>query len=300
MASNTNKPSYWHSPFTKPLEWITAFDLISKWAEEIPNREAYVVQMNGQPREAVTFRELKEKTTNLAAGLLNLGLKSGDFVIITGITSLDWILCDFACATLGIRTLRCRMSVLTKQGLLTIANRNNCKAIFFHPGEDGEFEEHLRRCIPDAFEKKEDGTVTCTDTPCLKYLIGMSRNKPDGMICVKKLMKPNADISLVLAAKEKVQPEDILTCYMTSGTTGFPKAIPFSHFRLLNMLRSSNVFGEAESGDRFLCDRSLSWLGGFMHLSIVHGLTTIYVHPLAQASDNDIDFFLQVSNIIIT
>ena len=295
MADSKLIPSYWHTPLAKPLEWLCLHQQLNKWAQETPNKEAYVVRMNGKLRESITFKELRDKAQALAAGLLVLGLKYGDCVIVTGITSLDWILCDFACATAGIRTVLCRMSVLTKEGLLTIANRNNCKAIFFHPGENGELEEHLRKCIPDAFMEPQNGTISCGDIPCLRYMIGMSRHNDDHVQCVKRLLKEDADLEVLLKEQEKVQPDDILTCYMTSGSSGFPKAIPYTHFTLLNLYKKSNIVsGLMLPTDRVLNDRSLSWAASFIYVPLTMGLTMVYVHPMTNAKDNDMDFLIEV------
>ena len=101
--------SYWHTPSPKPYRWVTVPQLIDEWAEKIPDDEAYVVRMAGSPREAVTFLQLQQQTEALAAGLLQLGLRPGDFVIISGITCMNWILTDLACASIGVHTV-CALS----------------------------------------------------------------------------------------------------------------------------------------------------------------------------------------------
>ena len=106
------------------------------------------------PREAVTFLQLQQQTEALASGLLQLGLRPGDFVIISGITCMNWILTDLACASIGVHTVRCQMSLLTQEGLSTICSRNNIKSIFYHPGKNEEFEDHLMKCIPEVFATK--------------------------------------------------------------------------------------------------------------------------------------------------
>ena len=163
--------SYWHTPDPLPLEWLTVPQLIDELADKKPDDEAYVVRMDCAPREAITFLQLKTKTEALAEGLLKLGLKPGDFVLISGISCINWIITDLACATIGIRTIRCRISVLTKEGLLSITNHNNVKAIFYHPGENGEFEKHLLTCIPDAFSNSADQEILCQEIPHLKNVI---------------------------------------------------------------------------------------------------------------------------------
>ena len=146
--------SYWHTPSPKPYRWVTVPQLIDEWAEKTPDDEAYVTRILGSPREAITFLQLQQKSEALAAGLLQLGLGPGDFVIISGITCMNWILTDLACASIGVHTVRCQISVLTQEGLSIIYSRNNIKAIFYHPGENKEFEDHLMRCIPEVFATK--------------------------------------------------------------------------------------------------------------------------------------------------
>ena len=110
--------SYWHTPSSKPYRWVTVPQLIDECAAKMPDDDAYVVRMAGFPLEAVTFLQLQQKTEALGAGLLKLGLGPGDFVIISGITCMNWILTDLACASIGVHTMRCRpkMSVFTQEG----------------------------------------------------------------------------------------------------------------------------------------------------------------------------------------
>ena len=291
MAKNRGV-SYWHTPDDQPLQWLTFPQLIDQWAEKKPQKEAYVVRMNGRPREAITFGELKQKTEHLAAAFLELGLCPGDFVLITGISSINWILADLACASIGVTTIRCRMSVLTKEGLLHITNTYNVKALFYHPGETGELHKHLFSCIPDAFKESQHDAF-CADIPCLKNIISLCARSD--VLCVDDLLTKHVTLDHMRDIKAKIQPESIITVFMTSGSTGFPKAIPYSHFQLANILqRFSAISKFLKEDDRFFNDRSLSWGGSFMHLPLVFGSCHILLHPLTNAKDNDINFCVQV------
>ena len=186
------------------------------------------------------------------------------------------------------------MSVLTKDGLLTIANRNNCKAIIFNPGQEGEFEAHLKKCIPEAFSTSEDKQVSCTDIPCLQHLITMAGNQSEELVSIDDLMELTSNEAAVCDARKAVQPDDVLTCYMTSGSTGFPKTIPFTHFSIINHFLTCNLLKGATAGDRYLNDRSLAWAGSLFYMGLTHSVTIVYVHPLAKVSDNDVAFSLKV------
>ena len=220
--------------------------------------------MDCAPREAITFLQLKTKTEALAEGLLKLGLKPGDFVLISGISCINWIITDLACATIGIHTIRCRMSVLTKEGLLSITNHNNVKAIFYHPGENGEFEKHLLTCNPDAFSNSADQNILCPEIPRLKNVISLVSSEVAS--CVNHLFINDQQADKVKALKTKVQCDDLLTVFITSGSTGVPKAIPYSHFMVINGLRHTRCFKEeCKEDDKFL---TIDHCLGLVHLFI--------------------------------
>ena len=185
---------------------------------------------------------------------------------------MNWILTDLACASIGVHTVRCQMSILTKDGLTTICSRNNIKAVFYHPGEQGEFEEHLMRCIPEAFREKTEECVVNPQANIKKKAERAEKNTGDisgyrsedktnkgtaetSMLNVKYLIRlcptttKNAAIDLsslfiqggsldqVHELKKTMNPESIYTVYMTSGSTGFPKAIPYTHFENYHFLQ---------------------------------------------------------------
>ena len=212
----TQAASYWHAPSSKPYRWVTVPQLIDEWAEKKPNGEAYVLRMLGSPREAVTFLQLQQKTEALAAGLLEHGLRPGDFVIISGITCMNWILADFACASIGVHTVRCEMSVLTRAGgLSTICSRSNIKAIFYHPGENEEFEDHLMKCIPNVFaansqKNTEQQRKRNEDNNARKEERPESKNVETSMISVSYLIKLNA-------SSKKTSAIDLNTLVIQSG-----------------------------------------------------------------------------------
>ena len=173
----------------------------------------------------------------------------------------------------------------------------NIQAICYHPGLNDEFEQHLRKCIPDAFEDVKDGFISCSTIPSLKYVCRMSLLRDDDMMSVNSLMTTaiGASVTDSLEEQSNVGPDDILTVFLTSGSTGSSKAIPVTHFRHLNKFRSTRYYSDyASEGDRIFNDRSLTWIGGDLHWPICNGVTIVYVPPLAKSSDRTMDFGFQV------
>ena len=288
--------SYWHTPGEHPLEFITVPGMIDHWASHTPEKEAYVVRMSGVERSALTFQELKEKTEKVAAGFLQLGLVSGDYALITGMSCTNWLIADLACQSIGVRTVRCLTSILSKDGLLSIINGHGIKALIYHPGEAGELHDHLLNCLPELFQDP----VSPSSNLSIRHVISMSSNHtPPHITNIDDLLKATHDdeaMTRMQAARQATQPDDIATVFMSSGSTGFPKAIPYTHFRLLNVMRQLRLFRQmAESGDRFFVERSMAWIGSFGFLPLAYGMCNVYVHPLLKAQDNQVDFAIKVS-----
>lgn len=285
--------SYWHSPTTKPYWWKTLSQILDARAQECPNKEIYVVRRRNQPRESITIKELQEKSTKLAAHLLKFGLSKGDSVIITGITAMNWIISDYACLSLGLVPLKSRMSVLTKEGLQSIVNMNKAKALFFHPGENHEFEDFLQQAFPGLLQAQQN-RVNSDILPTLQTVISMAACKDKGVLTIDSLLaSEDPDIEPVRREQSKVQPDDIASVYMTSGSTGIPKAIPHSHFAIVNTYATmTHTFSE---DCRYFNDRSLSWVACDMFWPLLTKTCIVYVHPLTAATNNDFDYCLQVS-----
>ena len=294
--------SYWHTPQREPYEWITLPSLLERWAKKSPQAQAYVVRMVDSPRQAITFKQLYDKTQQIGRNLLRLGLRKGDFVIVTGITCIEWILCDFACASVGVITIRCSgAQALTSSDLISIANRNKIKALFFHPGKAGEFEEqHLRKRIPTAFDTGLDKASTCKEIPSLRYLIRMSQYSKDNLVCVADLLSCDSSHTEECAAQieqPNLDPEDVMTVFLTSGSMGFPKAVPRTHFAGINRYLHSNITQNLNQGDRFFTTRQLAWLGSRIYYPVCFGNTNIYGPPPATGEAKEVDFLIQVLNL---
>jgi long-chain acyl-CoA synthetase len=79
----------------------------SSVAFRVPSRDRY---------EDVTWREVRPRIDAIAAGLLSaLALADDAHVTIIGSTSLEWVLCDFAAMTVGLRTVPIYASLLPEE-----------------------------------------------------------------------------------------------------------------------------------------------------------------------------------------
>lgn len=92
-------PSYVSGISDEPLLYRSVGGVLSDAAEKWPDTEALVVR-----HQSIrwTYRELDRRVTELARGLLALGLRPGDRVGIWSPNNAEWILTQFATARAGM------------------------------------------------------------------------------------------------------------------------------------------------------------------------------------------------------
>ena len=299
MVHNHGK-SFWYSPLPTNFEWSTVPQMIDYWSKESPDKEAFVVRNHLKDRQAVTFKQLQCKIDIFAKSLIAMGLSKGDFVMLAGMTCLEWILCDLACATTGVITIRCRVSLLTRDVLIDTTRKNNVKALFFHPGENDELKDFLLNASAGSclevfsYGLSSGGRITCDLIPSVQYIIDMNHL----YIAAKHLTndwieKGTSRLNTKDATKEvTISPDDVRTVLMTSRSTGLPKAIPVTHFKPMNMFIKTRFF--IQKGDRVFNECPLCWMESMMHLPVCFGVTIVYVPPLSKSSPEKLDYGLQV------
>ena len=90
-TSGTGKKSLWH---------ITLPDLLDQRAKEYPDKDVHVfwtVQNEGDLlRESISYQDLAERSYNVAASLLDLGLEPGDRIAIAADNCPEWLLMEYA------------------------------------------------------------------------------------------------------------------------------------------------------------------------------------------------------------
>jgi long-chain acyl-CoA synthetase len=168
----------------------------------------------------ITYPELGAISTEIARGLIGLGIDPGDRVAILGLTSANWTLAD--CGSL------CAGTVVTP--IYHTNSPEECAYVLGHS------EARLVFC-DDATQaaKVEQIRDQC---PALEHVVTFE--PVTGAITLDELRGRGADV-----APERVrerlaasQADDLATLIYTSGTTGPPKGCMLSHENLLSTTRA--------------------------------------------------------------
>ena len=195
-------------PAYSPTDEDTVFALLSRRAERDP--EDLIAQWQDDETRRwhdVTAGEMLERVRAVAKGLLGLGVKTGNMVVIYSPTCYEWGVVDFACAALGAVSVPVYETDSAKQAESIVEEVNPVIAFA------GDF-AHTQ-----TLEQIREGHSS------LRYVFNF---KADGLDAVADFGEGVSEDALdqVIA---RVKADDMLTIVYTSGSTGKPKGAMLSH-----------------------------------------------------------------------
>ena len=188
-----------------------------------------------------TYNDINNIADNLAAGLLEVGVKRGDCVAMLIGNRPETVLCAFACWKIGAAILPMNF-YYTDSELNYILQNSNATA--FIVGDKYLKYEYLKR-VPQI-------TEGCAS---LQYVLTPGESETEGIVNIKKFMKakvaPEAQ-KLVAAESQKGGEEDIAFIIYTGGTTGRPKGVLVSHKARYEVDRAWVGMLNLQASDKYL------------------------------------------------
>ncbi len=187
----------------------------------------------------VTYAEVGQKVSELAKGLIALGIKPKERVAILSNTRPEWCYLDFAALSAGA-TVAPIYQTNSPEECHYVLEHSESKLIFV---EDEEQLEKVNK-ISDQL-------------PLLEHIVILGDSPGEGVISTSDLIEMGKDISEEELKQRvgSVSPDDICTIIYTSGTTGPPKGCVITHgnFRsMLDMLESEALLDPGQSAYLFL------------------------------------------------
>lgn len=222
---------------------LTLSNLFDKQLKRFPDHVVQIFEDGNQQ----TYSQLNDRANRLANGLLNLGIRRGDFVAFYAMNCLEYMEFHLATARIGVVSvlLNCFMS---RERIAYMLELSTPKAIIF----DDQYQDIVSYCQ--------------NKLPWVKHYIMINRkdkiiNKTEityeSLIEQSVNQKPNIGVKLT----------DPNTLYFTTGTTGNPKGILKSQAADLWHGLSNNFF-------------SYYPYGSILQASPYHYLRHIVVPPL--------------------
>ncbi len=204
--------SYSQGVSTTPLVGETIGENLHRTAARFPDREALVVRSQGV---RLTYRALEAEVRRVARGLMARGIQKGDRVGIWAPNRAEWVLAQYATATMGAVLVNINPAYKTAE--LEHALKQSGVSVLvaaraFRTSDFAAMIEEVRGRCPALRE------VILLETGWQALL--------DGAAAVSEEALREREATL--------EPDDAINIQYTSGTTGFPKGATLTHHNILN------------------------------------------------------------------
>ena len=135
------------------LKYRTIPDLLRYHSSERPDKAAYVFLSADGTSESITWKEVYDKSMEIAKSLVEFGVKRNEVVAISFRACPDWLFVNFGILLTG--AIPVGVAFTYKDGIDVIAlmeRLEKCSTIFLDPGQNNEIWDIFIKII-DAFDK---------------------------------------------------------------------------------------------------------------------------------------------------
>ena len=220
-----------------PSEAATLIEVLDWHARQHPDRPHLILESDAGAERIVTYRELAEGATAVAAGLRSQGLESGATVAIMLPTGPDFF--------------RCFFGVLHAGGI---------PVPIYPPFRPSQIEEHLVRQAKILANAEAAWLLAAPEATRVARLLRAQVPGLRGILTPADL----AGAATADFAPARRQAADIGLIQYTSGSTGDPKGVELSHRNLLANIRAMGAALQASADDVFV-----SWLPLYHDMGLI-------------------------------
>jgi len=260
-----------------PLREQTIGAALRDAAQRWPERDALVSVAEGV---RLNFAELSARATNIAAGLLSLGLKPGDRIGVWSPNNVGWALTQFAAAEAGLILVTINPAYRLSELEHALTTVQVAAVVCTESFKTSNYITMLEQLAPE-IAASQIGELDSARLPNLRLAVKLGGPPRSGWIDLSAVEARASDalradidrIGVTISATDPVNVQ------FTSGTTGLPKGATLSHRNILN---NGTMVGRAlglKTGDRLCIPVPLYHCFGMVMgnlACLTHGATMVY------------------------
>ncbi|MGC8579120.1 MAG: AMP-dependent synthetase/ligase [bacterium] len=207
-------------------------DMFYKQAETYSNRVWRRYKKDGRWVD-ITWNEAREQIENFAMGLIRLGIKPKDKVVILSENRNEWYISDLAIQSIGAVVVPIYPTSTSDQIIYILKDLNAAGVILSTKQQYHKIEWKYLKSIGLQYTIIMDNSVPSNES-VIRFGHIISFGKTSDLR--KELQNRLSNIS----------PNDVATIIYTSGTTGDPKGVMLTHKNIISDIESTyEVFGDS-------------------------------------------------------
>lgn len=228
------------------MAYSSLAEMFFKTCQKFPERTGILYKKEGN-YQSLKFKEMEAAVTSLAAGLISLGVKKGDTVVIFAENCKEWAFFDYAILSAGAVSVPIYATLLANDVKYIINNSDAKIVVVSNLAQFGKILE-IEKGIPkvEKYVLIDPAGVNHPRAIALEQFYEMGR---------EYLQKNPAAVEKSLAGLSR---SDMATFIYTSGTTGEPKGVMLTHENFLSNIEASTRAIPVSENDTFLSFLPLS------------------------------------------
>lgn len=205
---------------------------VEYWAEKTPDKD-YIVYADRGLR--FTWKEFDQRVSDLAKGMLAIGIEKGTHVGLWATNVPDWLTFLYACARIGAVCVTVNTNYKQNELEFLCQNSDMHTLCIIDGTWDCDYVDMTYKMLPE-LKTCQRGKLQSERFPKMKNVIYIGQEKHRGMYNTAEILLLGSSISddKLNAAKAKVTCHDVVNMQYTSGTTGFPKGVMLTHYNIAN------------------------------------------------------------------
>lgn len=230
-------------------------DLLDEMAARYPGREAIVC---GGRR--LTYAQFRDGVRQLAKGLLRLGVRRGDKVALLMGNRAEWLLVDFAVASLGATLVALSTWSTARELRYVLRHADATTLITVDRFLRSDYMAMLAEICPE-LPRAPAGDLRSEGLPDLRRVVCLGQEGYAGAHRFRDLWELGGNVAdaELKAVRGQVDPFDIAYILYTSGTTATPKGVQLQHYGLIENMFNIGERQHLTEADRLWLAVSLFW-----------------------------------------